>query len=59
MGAQCTAQLDPGATTSLLSKEVADDLLIRYGRKTGEMIAMIDEGTSVDSIITCDKVQLV
>jgi hypothetical protein len=59
MGTQCTALLDPGATTSLLSKELADDFGIRHGKVPRETIAMIRKGTSTDSIITCDKIQLV
>ncbi|KAF9555094.1 hypothetical protein EC968_009151, partial [Mortierella alpina] len=59
MGAMCTALLDPGATTSLISKELADDLAIRYYKKPNDSIAMIEAGSSTQSIVTCDKVQLV
>jgi hypothetical protein len=59
MGEQCTALLDPGATISLLNKEKAEDLGIRFVRVPKERIEMIRKGTSTDSIITCDKVQLV
>lgn len=59
MGAKCTALLDPGATTSLISQEVADDLGVRYGKVPNESIGMIRKGTSTESLITCDKLQLV
>ncbi|KAF9943088.1 hypothetical protein BGZ70_006033, partial [Mortierella alpina] len=58
MGAMCTALLDPGATTSLISKELADDLAIRYYNMPNDSIAMIEAGSSTQSLITCDKVQL-
>ncbi|KAF9553960.1 hypothetical protein EC968_010017, partial [Mortierella alpina] len=58
MGAMCTALLDPGATTSLISKELADDLAIRYYKKANDSIAMIEAGSSTQSMVTCDRVQL-
>lgn len=59
MGVQCTALLDLGATLSLINKDLADDFNIRYGKVPNEAIGMIESGKKADSIITCDKVQLV
>ncbi|CAO3570251.1 unnamed protein product [Mortierella alpina] len=59
MGTMCTALLDPGATTSLISKELADDLAIRYYNMPNDSIAMIEAGSTTKSLITCDRVQLV
>jgi len=57
MGIQCTAVLDSGATVSLISQELVNDLGIRHTKLRDEGIGMIKRGTKTDSIITCDKIK--
>ena len=57
-GNKCTALLDPGATVSLISLQLAEDLSIRYGKLPNEKIGMIKKGVNTTCLITCDKIQL-
>ena len=57
-GIMCTALLDPGATISLLSRELATDAAIRFGSIPDDFVALISTGTLVPDYVTCDRVQL-
>lgn len=58
-GIMCTALLDPGATISLISRELAQDADIRFGAIPDDFIALARTGTLVPDYITCDRVQLI
>ena len=58
-GILCTALLDPGATISLLSRDLAQDTGICFGSMPGEFIALIKTGTKVPDYTTCNRVQLI
>ncbi|KAI1309972.1 hypothetical protein EDD11_003952, partial [Mortierella claussenii] len=54
-GIMCTALLDPGATISLISRELAQDADIRFGALPDEFVALIKTGTDVPDYVTCDR----
>jgi hypothetical protein len=58
-GILCTALLDPGATISLISRDLAQDADIRFGAIPGEFVALIKTGTQVPDYTTCNRIQLI
>ena len=57
-GEQYTALLDSGATLSLVSTRVVEELDVRWGKLQDSNIEMIQKGSVIKSAITCDPVQI-